>query len=85
MSRHTTIECEADVDIFELAEELSDDKKLELAEQLLADAGKGFARGSGRTIHEQALLIGRAVERCEEAATRELLRQLHIESLQVPA
>lgn len=98
MSRHTTIECEADVDIFDLACSLSDDEKLELACQLLDDAGRGGGGVGGKTIAEQVRLLGHAVERCDGSAAAEMLHRLcfdvagvpvvnrlHIEPLQVAA
>ena len=98
MSRRRTIECEADVDVFDLADSLSADEKLELASRLLADAGKGSGGDGGRTIAEQIRLLGCAFERCDETAASDLLHrlcfdvanvpvinQLRIEPLQVPA
>jgi len=84
MSRHTTIECQADVDVFDLAAGLSSDEKIELAYQLLHDAQGNSGNGSDQPLAEQVRLLGHALQRCDEAAAAELLHRLCFDVANVP-
>jgi len=84
MSRHTTIECEADVDIFELCDVLSNNEKLELAHELLSEARDDIGISGERSLAEQVRLLGHAVHRCDETAAAELLHRLCFDVANVP-
>lgn len=83
MSRRTTIECEADVDIFDLAlSELSAEDQLALAHELLTEAGTagvGSVRGTNGapvTIEQICDAIAAAIGREDGEALASLLHRL---------
>lgn len=76
MSRHTTVECEASVDVFELAlDNLNREERLELGVKLLKQPGD-FDRSGDKTLHDQIEQLALAIERCDGEAAQDLLHRV---------
>lgn len=73
--RHTTVECEASVDVFELVDDLSDDEKTELAFRLLNKRGE-FDRSGDKTVAQLVEQLAIAIERRDCSAAESALHTL---------